>query len=1121
MTYDEFLIFLDDFEEIKSFAGKIKSADQNLQRIGSGSGRIVYDIDGEKVLKLAKNTKGVAQNEAESGIGTYYDTQYIVTKVFEYAEDGTWLISEKAKKVNEKRIKELTGIPSLNDLYYYLRNFESQNKGGRAIFGQNPEVKEQLGEIEFVNDLLDLMNNYNVTSGDLGRPSTYGEVLRDGQPSIVVTDYGLSDEVYSSHYSPQRKQNYRIYELYQYADGNDDVLSQADGGEDIRKSMWALMSPNGIDDSTGIMNEDFIEFVSNRDNYPNKPLESMPIMVERFHECVNNLKETINKAPDKKKFYENLLKLQEYLIEQGFYDRDRLESETVVLNEEELEMQPANLNQEYATQLANMFVEKMGLGGFTFLGGEGNGIAFRLNDGRVLKVTTDVCEADAGIKISRVRQPKTIGAVYNVYKIIDTEQKTGAYVLIEEFIDGQNPSEFHRLYNIPDKIRKDLAGDLMYLLVKKKTQKTSPIQGGLEVYPQIAQEILDGNPNAPVSPEDRKKAYDFFMGLYAIKTELVGLEIKSNDFNNFNNLGYRNGVLTYFDVGGCFVPEPEFSQEDIVNLPENVQQLGEDYDIDIADKIANQIAGKLNISNVKHIGNGMFGVAYDIGEDKVLKITKDKSEASKNLMLIGKPLKYIALPYRVFQINTKNTDIPETYAIVLEKLETSPEIQRLYERINFVFDKILGVKIPDVIEHYLGDWENPDVDKNKINAYLRKNPQDAEFFGGLLRIAEEARKYGIQSMDYLNWENLGYKKNGALAFFDVGFGNPFLQPHSAEKVEVNEDSTSLYSTPTTVGRDDIPVYNQDNLPPTIDNDLDANRAMYSEGKKSYMPNSKTVSVKKKCRLGGLGHTSVACNQGDINNLELGSINEEIYQGKAFRVDSMFSHSRGTTAGDVVRYERDELGNVENFAHITDNDLKKLDKYPAKSIVWVTKTFEDAKRYSNNNDFSDIDEFELNGRIIGEDGDGGYLVLINNNLNEGSVPYNRTFWAWVSPDNQFIEVPQLNHQGYIMRVYKDKDYGWDYDKVFNQAIRDGWVRVIFEYNRDRFMGSLSINGYDESRVKSVFKNMFFDLVKYGHNIIYLQSEKNNDTKAFSTKTSDSKAKMIDYVLESLNENVDNE
>jgi len=45
--------------------------------------------------------------------------------------------------------------------------------------------------------------------------------------------------------------------------------------------------------------------------------------------------------------------------------------------------------------------------------------------------------------------------------------------------------------------------------------------------------------------------------------------------------------------------------------------------------------------------------------------------------------------------------------------------------------------------------------------------------------------------------------------------------------------------------------------------------------KSFGSGSKEVEVKKKCRLGGEGNTSTACNQGDINNLILKSIKEEI------------------------------------------------------------------------------------------------------------------------------------------------------------------------------------------------------------------------------------------------------
>ena len=90
MTYEEFKQnFLPEFLNIKSFSGKMKYANERLTRIGSGTGRVVYDIDGEKVLKLAKNPKGIAQNEAEAGAGYYRDTQHIVTVVFDSADDDS------------------------------------------------------------------------------------------------------------------------------------------------------------------------------------------------------------------------------------------------------------------------------------------------------------------------------------------------------------------------------------------------------------------------------------------------------------------------------------------------------------------------------------------------------------------------------------------------------------------------------------------------------------------------------------------------------------------------------------------------------------------------------------------------------------------------------------------------------------------------------------------------------------------------------------------------------------------------------------------------------------------------------------------------------------------------
>lgn len=278
--------FIEELNSINSFRGKIDYANQHFTRIGSGSGRIVYDLDGVNVLKLALNSKGIGQNEVEAGIGYYPDVQHIVTKVIDSADNDSWIIAEKAKKVNERRIKELTGIPSLNDLFIFLKNYESNKlNGGRNSYRQSEELVQFFWNNEFAHDLADLIASYGVIAGDLGKPSSYGEVIRSGQPSIVVTDYGLNDEVYSSYYSGNKK-------AYVY-ENNDPIFE---------------------------IKNNYINFVLNRKQYPKSPIPSMGSLIDCYCYCIDNLQNILN-IVDKKKFYNNLVELQNYLHETKFYHR--------------------------------------------------------------------------------------------------------------------------------------------------------------------------------------------------------------------------------------------------------------------------------------------------------------------------------------------------------------------------------------------------------------------------------------------------------------------------------------------------------------------------------------------------------------------------------------------------------------------------------------------------------------------------------------------------------------------------------------------------------------------------------------------------------------------------------
>lgn len=176
------------FKSINSFSGRIKYANQHLiSKIGAGSGRAVFQIDNEKVMKIALNPKGVAQNDAE---GEEYKQSYdVLARVFDVDPEGTWIEMELAKKVTPTRFKQLTGV-SVDELATWLGYIT-----GKVQYGSRDAIPPDLGENEFAEGLRSFAGDYDYeVPGDFSRINSYGEVLRDGQPRIVVVDFGYDSE---------------------------------------------------------------------------------------------------------------------------------------------------------------------------------------------------------------------------------------------------------------------------------------------------------------------------------------------------------------------------------------------------------------------------------------------------------------------------------------------------------------------------------------------------------------------------------------------------------------------------------------------------------------------------------------------------------------------------------------------------------------------------------------------------------------------------------------------------------------------------------------------------------------------------------------------------------------
>ena len=193
----------DEFRQCRSFAERVRYCEARLERIAQGSSRIVYRVDDDKVLKLAKNNKGVAQNSVEIRLGTepYYTC---FADVYEYDENGLWVEMEICGKAKKSDFKSIYGVP-FEALCCMMQDVA--NNMGRGKYNQYSDYRDIVQQIwdGEENDLQDLFMSIQEYIGgemlngvgDLCRISSWGV---DSEGYFKLVDYGLTDEVYNNFY---------------------------------------------------------------------------------------------------------------------------------------------------------------------------------------------------------------------------------------------------------------------------------------------------------------------------------------------------------------------------------------------------------------------------------------------------------------------------------------------------------------------------------------------------------------------------------------------------------------------------------------------------------------------------------------------------------------------------------------------------------------------------------------------------------------------------------------------------------------------------------------------------------------------------------------------------------
>lgn len=193
----------EELNNIKSFPKRVAYCKQHMGNpIGNGSSRMVFQIDDEKVLKLAKNQKGIAQNDVEADWGA--QNYGVLPNLYEEANDDTYIVTEYVLPAKPQDFQVCLGM-SFEDFCNFVKKCFKSYASSRQSFGVSSNINDdKFSEILENNEWLDqfytYLSDYQPPLGDLLRIANYGLCKRDGKPEIVLLDSGLSQQVWDDYY---------------------------------------------------------------------------------------------------------------------------------------------------------------------------------------------------------------------------------------------------------------------------------------------------------------------------------------------------------------------------------------------------------------------------------------------------------------------------------------------------------------------------------------------------------------------------------------------------------------------------------------------------------------------------------------------------------------------------------------------------------------------------------------------------------------------------------------------------------------------------------------------------------------------------------------------------------
>lgn len=191
-----------ELSALPNFNQRRKYCEQHLGRhVGRGSSRMVFQIDDEKVLKLAFNQKGVAQNEEEA---SYYKQRYdFIPKIYETDDNDNWIICEYVLPAKKADFQHCLGI-SWDEFVDFVNTVFSQFS--RMYIGHDldyDEMEQMADNNEMLSELYQYITDMCFVNYDIIRIANWGLAKRNGEAYLVFLDHGFSQRVKDEYYTPK------------------------------------------------------------------------------------------------------------------------------------------------------------------------------------------------------------------------------------------------------------------------------------------------------------------------------------------------------------------------------------------------------------------------------------------------------------------------------------------------------------------------------------------------------------------------------------------------------------------------------------------------------------------------------------------------------------------------------------------------------------------------------------------------------------------------------------------------------------------------------------------------------------------------------------------------------